>query len=32
MNRFLRGHRVLTLDREFHAGVRSIWVIYKPSA
>ncbi len=29
LNRFLRGHRVLTLDRECHAGVWSFCVTYQ---
>lgn len=32
LNRFLRGHRVLTLDRQFHAGVWSFCVTYQPPA
>lgn len=32
LNRFLRGHRVLTLDRECHAGVWSFCVTYQPPA
>ncbi|MCW5550179.1 MAG: HRDC domain-containing protein [Opitutaceae bacterium] len=32
LNRFLRGHRVLTLDREFQAGVWSFCVTYQPAA
>lgn len=30
LNRFLRGHRVLTLDRECHGGVWSFCVTYQP--
>lgn len=30
LNRFLRGHRVLTLDREAHAGGWSFCVTYQP--
>lgn len=29
-NRFLRGHRVLTLDRQCHQGVWSFCVTYQP--
>lgn len=32
LNRFLRGHRVLTLDRECHAGVWTFCVTYQPPA
>lgn len=32
LNRFLRGHRVLTLDRQFHAGVWSFCITYQPAA
>ena len=32
LNRFLRGHRVLTLDRECHGGVWSFCVAWQPPA
>ena len=32
LNRFLRGHRVLTLDRECHGGVWSFCVTWQPPA
>lgn len=32
LNRFLRGHRVLTLDRQCHEGVWSFCVTYQPAA
>ena len=32
LNRFLRGHRVLTLDRECHAGVWSFCITWQPPA
>jgi superfamily II DNA helicase RecQ len=31
LNRFLRGHRVITLDRQCHKGVWSFCVTYQPS-
>lgn len=30
MNRFLRGHRVMTLDKAFHEGAWSVLVTYQP--
>ena len=30
LNRFLRGHRVLTLDRQCHDGVWSFCITYQP--
>lgn len=32
LNGFLRGHRILTLDREFHAGVWAFCITYQPPA
>lgn len=32
LNRFLRGHRVLTLDRQCHEGIWSFCVTYQPPA
>ncbi len=32
LNRFLRGHRVLTLDRQCHEGVWSFCATYQPPA